>query len=177
MVRLPYCSHPCVCDVTHGIGFIPILCDCDVRFQYVSIQIAVALCEQFHKIACKKRSRIQKEYHRLNEPWISKIYMLRVLVAEQIEWKEKMYHYIQEQSYPYPYRKISICQDRKRNPHFYISVLKICYFLVCFTITFILRRSSGDSDFFNDTENSTSNSQNTKLRETIYSDYESSNYN
>ena len=35
-----------MCDVTHGMGFIPILCDCDVRFQYVSIQITVTLCEQ-----------------------------------------------------------------------------------------------------------------------------------
>ena len=68
MVWLWYHSYTCVCDVTHEMGFIPILCDCDVQFQYVSIQIAVALCEQFHKIACKKRSRIQKESYRVNEP-------------------------------------------------------------------------------------------------------------
>ena len=36
------------------MGFIPILCDCNVRFQYVSIQITVTPCEQFHKIACNK---------------------------------------------------------------------------------------------------------------------------
>ena len=46
-------SHLCV-RCTNGMGFIPILCDCDVRFQYASLQITVALCEQFHKIACKK---------------------------------------------------------------------------------------------------------------------------
>ena len=40
MVRLRYRSNTCVSDVTHGMGFIPILCDCDVQFQYVSIQIS-----------------------------------------------------------------------------------------------------------------------------------------
>ena len=28
------------------MGIIPILCDCDMQFQYVSIQITVTLCEQ-----------------------------------------------------------------------------------------------------------------------------------
>ena len=68
MVQLQYHSRTCVCSVAHGMGFIPILCNCNVRFQYVSIQIVVTPCEQFHKIACKKRSRIQKESHCLNEP-------------------------------------------------------------------------------------------------------------
>ena len=30
MVQLSYDSHTCVCNVAHGMGFIPILCDCDV---------------------------------------------------------------------------------------------------------------------------------------------------
>ena len=34
-----------MCDVANAIGSISILCD--VRFQYVSIQITVASCEQF----------------------------------------------------------------------------------------------------------------------------------
>ena len=39
MVHLQYCIRTCVCvcDVTHGMGFIPILCNCDVWFQYIHI--------------------------------------------------------------------------------------------------------------------------------------------
>ena len=39
-----------------------------VRFQYVSIQITVALCEQFDKLHVKTCSHIQKESHHVNEP-------------------------------------------------------------------------------------------------------------
>ena len=34
MVQLRYHSHTCVCDVARGMGFIAILCNCNVRFQY-----------------------------------------------------------------------------------------------------------------------------------------------
>ena len=45
--------HLCVqCHI--WMGSIPIRCDCDVSIHYVSIQIAVTPCEQFHKITCKK---------------------------------------------------------------------------------------------------------------------------
>ena len=50
----------CVCNIGHE--WVP---HHSVQF-YTYIQIAVAV-EQFHKIACKKRSRIQKESHRANE--------------------------------------------------------------------------------------------------------------
>ena len=68
-IRLRYKNWWCGCqwDCSYGatvmhlcvrchtwMGSIPILCDCDVWFQYVSIQITVTPCEQFHKIACKK---------------------------------------------------------------------------------------------------------------------------
>ena len=46
---------------------IPILCNCDVQF-IQNTQITVTPCEQFHKIACKQHSRIQKESYRVNEP-------------------------------------------------------------------------------------------------------------
>ena len=48
------------------MGSIPILCDCDVWFQYVSIQIAVTLCE-LTALNCKKKlslNAIAKEINR-----------------------------------------------------------------------------------------------------------------
>ena len=56
----------CLCDVTHGMGSIPILCDCDARFQYVSAQIAVTPCEQTALNCRKKLSKnaVGKEINR-----------------------------------------------------------------------------------------------------------------
>ena len=70
--QIVHCSHGatamdyCVWHCT-SIGCILILCNCDVQF-IQNLWIAVAQCEQFHKIACKKCSRIQKEWHCVNEP-------------------------------------------------------------------------------------------------------------
>ena len=83
-----YCSHGATAMhfcVRHRIqmGFIPILCDCDVRFQWMRCAIpmhyianrihqCIAPCEQNHQIACNipfsDRSRIKKKTHRVNEP-------------------------------------------------------------------------------------------------------------
>ena len=68
VVQLWCRSQTCVSNVTHGMGFIPILCDGDVQFQYVSIQITVTPCEQFHKIACKQtQSYEQSQSYRLSD--------------------------------------------------------------------------------------------------------------
>ena len=68
MMRLLHCSHTCVCHVTHGMSSIPIVCDCDVPFQYLSIQITQShLVNNLTKSHEKKRCHLRKELHRVNE--------------------------------------------------------------------------------------------------------------
>ena len=50
--------------------------------------------------------------------------MLQALVAEQREWKEKNYHYLQEQICAIPCRSL-ILTGQKRNPPFYVLILKM----------------------------------------------------
>ena len=78
MVWLNYHSSTCLCYVAHEMGFIPILCDCDVRFQYIQSKLhshPISPCEQntlnIFKNAVAHRTVWTSHYcvHRQYWPW------------------------------------------------------------------------------------------------------------
>ena len=91
MILLTWCDFLCmrcsgVCDVAHEVLYpfcVIVMCDSNINtFQIASTPIT--LCEQLHKIACKRIVCHAEKSHRVNGPLVrTSLYLVDVL---SIQW-------------------------------------------------------------------------------------------